>query len=36
MGRSLALAAGVAALAVGSPDLAPVEPVDVDALLSAG
>jgi sugar/nucleoside kinase (ribokinase family) len=34
--RSLALAARVAALAVGSPDLAPREPVDVEALLRAG
>ena len=34
--RSLVLAARVAALTVGSPDLAPVEPVELDALLSAG
>ncbi|HET7031440.1 MAG TPA: carbohydrate kinase family protein [Candidatus Limnocylindrales bacterium] len=34
--RSLAFAAHVAALAVQSPDLAPTEPVDVEALLSAG
>jgi len=33
--RSLALAARVAALAVGSPDLAPAEPVDLESLLSA-
>jgi sugar/nucleoside kinase (ribokinase family) len=34
--RSLTLAARVAALAVQSPELAPTEPVDVAALLSAG
>jgi sugar/nucleoside kinase (ribokinase family) len=33
--RSLALAARVAALAVQSPELAPIAPVDVDALLTA-
>ncbi len=33
--RSLAIAARVAALAVQSPELAPIEPVDLDALLTA-